>query len=67
MIQPEAMAAPIRWLLGRGSDGVTGRRFLGVRWDASLPPQAAAEAASAPAAWSGLGQEAQWPGQGSGG
>ncbi len=63
MIQPSVMAAPIRWLLDRGSDGVTGRRFLGVRWDPSLPPKEAAEAASAPAAWSGLGQEARWPGQ----
>ena len=67
MIQPEAMAAPICWLLDRASDGVTGRRFLGVRWDPSLPPEAAAEASSAPAAWSGLGQQARWPGQGSGG
>lgn len=66
MIQPAVMAAPIRWLLDRGSDGVTGRRFLGVRWDPSLPPAAASEAASAPAAWSGLGQEARWPGQDSG-
>ena len=63
MIQPSVMAAPIRWLLGRGSDGVTGKRFLGVRWDPSLPPEEAAEAASAPAAWSGLGQQAVWPGQ----
>ena len=63
MIQPSVMAAPIRWLLDRGSDGATGRRFLGVRWDPSLPPEEAAEAASAPAAWSGLGQEARWPGQ----
>ena len=63
MIQPAVMAAPIRWLLDRASDGVTGRRFLGVRWDPSLPPEDAAEAASAPAAWSGLGQEARWPGQ----
>lgn len=66
MIQPSVMAAPIRWLLGRGSDGVTGKRFLGVRWDPSAPPEEAAEAASAPAAWSGLGQEARWPGQESG-
>ena len=66
MIQPSAMAAPIRWLLDRRSDGVTGRRFLGVRWDPSLPPEEAAEAASAPAAWSGLGQQAVWPGQDAG-
>ena len=52
-----------RWLLDPASDGVTGRRFLGVRWDPSLPPEEAAETASAPAAWSGLGQQARWPGQ----
>ena len=63
MIRPKAMAAPISWLLDPKSDGVTGRRFLGVRWDPSLPPEAAAEAASAPAAWPGLGQQAVWPGQ----
>ena len=63
MIQPSVMAAPIRWLLDPASDGVTGRRFLGVRWDPSLPPEEAAETASAPAAWSGLGQQARWPGQ----
>ena len=63
MIQPAVMAAPIRWLLDRASDGVTGRRFLAVRWDPSLAPEDAAEAASAPAAWPGLGQEARWPGQ----
>ncbi len=66
MIQPEAMAAPIRWLLDPASDGVTGRRFLGVRWDPSLPPAEAAGAASAPAAWPGLGQQARWPGQAGG-
>ncbi len=66
MIQPSAMAALISWLLDPGSDGVTGRRFLGVRWDPSLPPEAAAAAASAPAAWPGLGQQAVWPGQDTG-
>ena len=66
MIQPGAMAAPIRWLLDPASDGVTGRRFLGIRWDPALPPEEAAEAASAPAAWPGLGQQAQWPGQAGG-
>ncbi len=63
MIQPSVMAAPIRWLLDPASDGVTGRRFLGVRWDPSLPPEEAAATAWAPAAWSGLGQQARWPGQ----
>ena len=65
MVPPDSsvMAAPIRWLLDPASDGVTGRRFLGVRWDPSLPPEEAAETASAPAAWSGLGQQARWPGQ----
>ena len=63
MIPPSAMAAPICWLLDRASDGVTGRRFLGIRWDPALPPAEAAEAASAPAAWPGLGQEGRWPGR----
>ena len=49
------------------TEALTGRGFRGVRRDPSLSPEAAAEASSAPAAWSGPGQEAQWPGQGSGG
>ncbi len=34
LIQPDAMAPPALWLASAASDGVTGRRFLAVHWDA---------------------------------
>jgi hypothetical protein len=33
---------------------VTGRRFLAVHWDRSLPPREAAEKAGAPVAWTSI-------------
>jgi 3-oxoacyl-[acyl-carrier protein] reductase len=54
LISPDVMVAPILWLLSPASDGVTGRRFRANAWNASLDPAAAAQAAGAPAAWSGL-------------
>ena len=54
LISPDVMASPIVWLLSKASDGVTGRRVRASAWNASLNPVAAAEAAGAAAAWSGL-------------
>ena len=51
LVQPEVMKAPIRWLMSRASDGVTGRRFIGKMWDPALDPRVAAEQAGAPAGW----------------
>jgi hypothetical protein len=34
--------------------GVTGRRFLAVHWDPSLPPEEAAAKSGAPMAWTGI-------------
>jgi len=51
LLQPEIMAAPIRWLISPASDGVNGRRFVARLWDESLPPAEAAARAGAPAAW----------------
>jgi NAD(P)-dependent dehydrogenase (short-subunit alcohol dehydrogenase family) len=51
LVQPEVMAAPIRWLMSRAADGVTGRRFIGKDWDPALEPGEAAQNAGAPAAW----------------
>src|SRR5215813_9245674 len=45
MIQPEAMAAPLLWLVSEGAAEVTGRRFLAVHWDSKLAPEQAAEKA----------------------
>jgi hypothetical protein len=36
------------------AQGVSGRRFLAVHWDAKLPPAQAAEKAGAPVAWTSI-------------
>ncbi len=51
MIQPAVMAPPLNWLVSDAAGGVTGRRFLAVHWDPSLPPEEAAIKAGAPVAW----------------
>ena len=51
MIQPEVMVPPLLWLVSDDAAAVTGRRFLAIRWDPTLPPAEAAERAGAPAAW----------------
>jgi hypothetical protein len=54
MIQPEVMAPPLVWLVSDAAGKVTGRRFLGVLWDNSLPPEQVAEKAGAPVAWTSI-------------
>jgi NAD(P)-dependent dehydrogenase (short-subunit alcohol dehydrogenase family) len=54
MIQPAVMAAPLAWLVSDAASDVTGRRFLGVHWDPSLPPEEAAAIAGAPVAWTAI-------------
>jgi NAD(P)-dependent dehydrogenase (short-subunit alcohol dehydrogenase family) len=54
MIQPEVMAPPLVWLVSDNAAGVTGRRFLAVHWDASLPPEQAGAKAGAPVAWTSI-------------
>ena len=54
MIQPAVMARPLNWLVSDDAGGVTGRRFLAVHWDPSLPPEEAAAKAGAPVAWTGI-------------
>ncbi|MBV9017135.1 MAG: SDR family oxidoreductase [Alphaproteobacteria bacterium] len=54
MIQPEAMAPPLLWLVSDAAGAVTARRFLAVHWDASLAPAQAAEQAGAPIAWTSI-------------
>jgi len=51
MIQPAVMAPPLNWLVSDAAQNVTGRRFLAVHWDPSLPPGEAARKAGAPVAW----------------
>ena len=54
MIQPEVMAPPLVWLVSDAAAGVTGRRFLAVHWDPTLPPEQAAAKAGAPVAWTSI-------------
>jgi NAD(P)-dependent dehydrogenase (short-subunit alcohol dehydrogenase family) len=54
MIQPAVMSLPLNWLVSDAAGGVTGRRFLAVHWDTSLPPEEAAAKAGAPVAWTGI-------------
>ncbi len=61
LVQPEVMAAPIRWLVSDASRGVTGCRFVGNDWDTTLAPDEAAKAVCRPAAWQDLASRAAWP------
>jgi NAD(P)-dependent dehydrogenase (short-subunit alcohol dehydrogenase family) len=53
LIQPEIMVPPLLWLVSDAAK-LTGRRFLGVHWDAALPPEQAAEKSGAPVAWTSI-------------
>jgi NAD(P)-dependent dehydrogenase (short-subunit alcohol dehydrogenase family) len=64
LIPPDCLAAPLAWLLSTQSDSVTGRRYLGSKWDRSLPGWEAAAQAGAPVAWAGYGDQAKMPGAG---
>ena len=63
LIPPEVMVAPLIWLCSNASDGVNGQRFIGMRWDKTLPPEEAAKNAGAPMAWQQLGRQAIMPEQ----
>src|SRR5271163_409500 len=54
LIQPEVMVPPLLWLVSDAAAKATGRRFLGIHWDAALPPEQAAEKAGAPVAWTSI-------------
>jgi NAD(P)-dependent dehydrogenase (short-subunit alcohol dehydrogenase family) len=54
LIQPEVMVPPLLWLVSDAPAKLTGRRFLGVHWDAALSPEQAAEKAGAPVAWTSI-------------
>lgn len=61
MIQPEVMLPPLRWLVSDDSSGTTGKRFVAIRWDTTLPPRDAAARCAAPAAWSDEGSKPMEP------
>jgi NAD(P)-dependent dehydrogenase (short-subunit alcohol dehydrogenase family) len=62
LVSPDVMVAPLTWLCSNESDGINGQRFIGARWDKTLPPAEAAKKAGAPAAWQQLGRQSIVPG-----
>lgn len=54
LIRPEVMVPPLLWLISDRAAGVSGRRFLAVHWDTSLPPEQAAEKCGSPIAWTSI-------------
>lgn len=51
LVQPEAMRAPIVWLMSKASDGVTAHRFIAQDWDPGADPMEASKKAGSPAGW----------------
>jgi NAD(P)-dependent dehydrogenase (short-subunit alcohol dehydrogenase family) len=54
LIQPAVMTPPLNWLVSNDAASVSGRRFLAIHWDPSLPPEEAAAKAGAPVAWTDI-------------
>lgn len=50
LLDPAIMGPPAVWLASAAADGITGRRIEAKSWDATLPPDAAAQRAFAPPA-----------------
>jgi len=50
LIQPDAMIAPICWLMSRASDGVTNRRIIAKEWNSAVARDTPAQV-GAPAGW----------------
>lgn len=48
LLRPEVIMEPALWVASTLSDGITGLRFAGNRWDKSLPPSEAAKGAQEP-------------------
>jgi 3-oxoacyl-[acyl-carrier protein] reductase len=59
LVRPQAMVAPICWLMSDASVGVTGMRFVGRDWDPSLPAEENVRRAGSPAAWPDLANSAR--------
>lgn len=51
LVQPEAMMAPIVWLMSSSSNGVTGRRIIAKEWDAERLQREPARTVGGPAGW----------------
>jgi NAD(P)-dependent dehydrogenase (short-subunit alcohol dehydrogenase family) len=51
LLSPDIMVPPLLWLVSNASNNVTGSRFVANLWDASLPPEQAAEKCRTTAGW----------------
>jgi NAD(P)-dependent dehydrogenase (short-subunit alcohol dehydrogenase family) len=51
LLHPDIMIPPLLWLVSEAASGVTGRRFVANLWDATLPPDQAAEKSRTTAGW----------------
>jgi len=51
LLSPEIMIPPLLWLVSDATNGVTGSRFVANLWDATLPPEQAAEQSRETAGW----------------
>ncbi|MBO0710983.1 MAG: SDR family oxidoreductase [Acetobacteraceae bacterium] len=54
LLRPEIMVPPLLWLISDEAREVTGRRFLAVHWDRSLPGAEAAAKCGAGIAWTSI-------------
>jgi hypothetical protein len=50
------------WLCTREADAVTGKRYIAVKWDDALSPEAARRASESPIGWPELAAAPVWPG-----
>ena len=60
-IAPETMLPPLRWLLSREAEGVSGQRFVARLWNAADADSGGGEGARAPIAWPQLGVQSTLP------
>lgn len=51
LLPPEIIVPPLMWLVSDAANEITGSRFTANLWDASIPPEQAAEKAGAAAGW----------------
>jgi NAD(P)-dependent dehydrogenase (short-subunit alcohol dehydrogenase family) len=51
LLHPDIMISPLLWLVSETASGVTGSRFAANLWDATLPPEQAAEKSRTTAGW----------------
>src|SRR5262245_3300607 len=54
LLRPDVMLPSVYWLCSDEANDVTGRRFLGIRWDAAKPADVASQEAGAPVGWKDL-------------